>query len=102
MNIFPFKMNAKIDEFALSLAEEFIKAYALETDTSSKKNEKKLAKANNALTSKVGTFKMENKLGIYKKARLGNKFMWALRENGLEKEYAEDATKNLLYKLNEK
>jgi hypothetical protein len=100
MNIFPFKMNAKIDEFALSLSEEFINAYALEKDKPSKKDEKKLAKANIALSNKITQFRMENKLGIYKKARIGNKFMWALREHGFDKEFAEDVTKKLLHKLN--
>ena len=100
--MFNFKMNTKIDEFSMSLAEEFIKAYMLEADKSSKKSEKKLAKANNALATKIDKFKAENKLGIYKKARIGNKFMWHLREQGFEKELAEDVTKKLLYKLNEK
>jgi hypothetical protein len=95
-------MNAKIDEFASSLADEFIKAYSLETDKSSKKNEKKLANINNALSGKIKKFKSENNLGIYRKARLGNKFMWALREHGFEKEFAEDVTKKLFYILHEK
>jgi hypothetical protein len=102
MGIFKFKMNATIDEFSISLADEFIKAYSLGTDKSSKKNEKKLAKANNAISNKIDNFKKENKLGIYKKARIGNKFMWALREHGFENEFAEDITKKLFYKLNEK
>jgi len=102
MNIFQFKMNTKIDEFAFSLADEFIKAYSLETGKPSKKNDKKLAKANNTLSGKIANFKMENKLGVYRKARIGNKFMWTLREHGFEKEFAENVTKKLLYKLNEK
>lgn len=101
MKLFQFKMNAKIDQFAVSLADDFIKAYSLETDKPSKKDEKKLAKINNSLSNKIYNFKAENKLGIYKKARIGNKFMWALREHGLEKGFADEITKKLFLKLNE-
>jgi hypothetical protein len=102
MNIFQFKINRKIDEFSVSLAEEYISASSLEEGKSSKKYYKKLDRADNALNSKIENFKKENKLGIYRKARIGNKFMWFLLEHGVEKELAEDITKKILLKLNEK
>jgi hypothetical protein len=101
MKFFQFNINTKVDEFAASLADDFIKAYSLETDKPTRKDEKKLAKINTSLSNKIHSFKAENKLGIYKKARVGNKFMWALREHGIEKEFAEDITKKLFLKLNE-
>ena len=101
MKLFQFKMNAKIDQFAASLADDFIKGYSLESDKRSKKDEKKLAKINITLSNKISSFKAENELGIYKKARIGNKFMWALREHGFEKGFADDITKKLFLKLNE-
>ena len=102
MKLSQFKLNSKIDEFSISLAEEYLSASSLEKVKSSKKNEKKLAKVNSALYSKIDKFKKENKLGIYRKARIGNKFMWFLLEHGIEKNIAEDITNKLLLKLNEK
>ena len=102
MRFFQFKINAEIDAFAISLAEDYIKAYSLETEKSSKKNKKKLSRANDLLSDKIKRFKIDNKLGVYRKARVGNKFMWALREHGFEKELSEDVTKKLFYILNEK
>ena len=103
MKIFQFfKINKKLDEFALSLADEFIKANSIKTDKKSKKNDIKLAKANDMLAMKIKAFQNENKLGIYGKARVGNKFMWALREHGFEKEFSEDITRKLFHKFNEK
>lgn len=102
MKLFNLKINEKTDEFAMSLADEFIKAYSLETDKKSKKDEKKLANISNVISNKIISFKAENKLGIYRKARIGNKFMWALREHGFDKQFSEDITKKLFYQLNEK
>ncbi len=100
MIFFRFKENKKTDDFAVSLADEYIKAFLLESNKPSKKTNKKLTSINNSLSNKIQEFKTDNKLSVYRKARLGNKFMWALREHGLEKELSEDITKNLLNLLN--
>ena len=102
MKFFKFEINKKIDEFSISLAKDYIDASSLEKGKISTKNDKKLTKANNALYRRIEEFKKENKLGVYKKARIGNKFMWFLIENDVEKELAEDLTNKILLKLHEK
>ena len=44
-------------------------------------------------------FQKENKLGIYKKAKLGNVFKWKLREMGYSDDFAERATKDIVTRL---
>ena len=100
MNILRFSINTKIDEFALDLAEEVVNLSSAEVGKSTKKDSKKLSRANKALTQKIHQFSKENKLGVYKKARIGNKFMWYLREHGFEKEIAKDLTQALIHQLN--
>ena len=64
------------------------------------KIEKKLTQAIRHVNIKIENYKKENKLNIYRKARIGNTFMWSLRENGYDDEFSEDITKEFLYKLN--
>ena len=44
-------------------------------------------------------FRTEHKLGIYKKARLGNTFRWELTDLGYDKRFAEDATQRLIVRI---
>ena len=41
----------------------------------------------------------ENKLGIYRKAKLGNVFKWKLKELGYSDEFVERATKEIVTRL---
>ena len=100
--MFGFSFNAKIDAFALALAEEVVTVYSAETGKSAKKDSKKLALANQAFYEKIQDFRKENKLGVYKKARIGNKFMWYLREHGFDNKISEDLTQKLILQLNTK
>jgi hypothetical protein len=44
-------------------------------------------------------FHEQQKLGVYKKAKLGNVFQWKLRELGYSTEFAERATKEIVTRL---
>ena len=61
---------------------------------------KKLNKAVKNMSNKVTEFKLTNKINWYKKARIGNKFMWALKEKKYDELFIEDITNKLLIQLN--
>src|SRR5690349_2907436 len=51
------------------------------------------------LGSRAVRFQSEKKLGIYKKAKLGNVFKWKLKELGYSDDFAERATKEIVTRL---
>ena len=51
------------------------------------------------LAARAVRYRQEHKLGIYKKAKLGNVFRWKLQELGYSTEFAERATKEIVTRL---
>jgi hypothetical protein len=51
------------------------------------------------LEQQVTKFKAEHKLNVYRKAKLGNRFKWVLREKGYDAEYVDQLTNWLMFKL---
>jgi len=51
------------------------------------------------LEKQVTRFKAEHKLNTYRKAKLGNRFKWVLRERGYDAEYVDQLTTWLMLKL---
>lgn len=47
----------------------------------------------------IERFKLQHKLNIYKKAKFGNSFQWALKDAGYDQEFVNALTKELLLKL---
>src|SRR3989338_1495634 len=85
-------------EFGVSLAEFFMERIPL--DAYSKKN-KSLAKKQEVLDKmflKIQPFKMQHKLNIYKKAKLGNAFKWKLLDANYDPELVDELTKLLMLK----
>ena len=46
--------------------------------------------------AKAAAFQRENKLGWYRKAKLGNEFRWELKELGYDEKFVEVATEGLV------
>ena len=57
---------------------------------------------NSAVCNKAVAYKNEHKLGVYKKARLGNTFRWELEALGYSKKLIETATEGLVVYLTRK
>jgi len=51
------------------------------------------------LAARAVRYHEEHKLGVYKKAKLGNVFRWKLQELGYSTAFAERATKELVTRL---
>jgi hypothetical protein len=100
MGLFGSASSKQVDEFAKGLARELAEQCPPEPGGSGggKPNAtpKKLVSTLEEICRKALGFKEQHRLGIYKKARLGNTFRWELTTLGYEKAFAEDATQRLI------
>jgi len=90
--------SVSVDDFAKELAEELAKRYppSMEAELDKKISSKRLTKILEDLYGKVSEYKVNNKLGIYKKAKLGNSFKWELKELGYSSDFVDLATEGLV------
>ena len=104
MGLFGSVSGKEVDTFAKSLAQEVAKRYppALDKAGQRRLSEKRLAEILEGVVKKAVQFKDEHKLGVYKKARLGNTFRWELDELGYSKKFIEVATEGLIVYLTRK
>jgi len=90
----------ELEEFATKLAEDlgrrFPPASEARTDPGAKNQLNVILEG---LGARAIRFQKERKLGIYKKAKLGNVFKWKLREMGYSDGFAERATKEIVTRL---
>ncbi|HTS22015.1 MAG TPA: hypothetical protein VMN79_09400 [Casimicrobiaceae bacterium] len=90
----------ELEEFAAGLADDlarrFPPAAESRTDAGAKHQIKVILEG---LATRAVRYREEHKLGIYKKAKLGNVFRWKLEEHGYTKEFAERATKEIITRL---
>lgn len=94
-------LKKEIDDLARSMADDLIKSYSIEIARSKqdKKHRRILGKALDAVYARAQAFHRERRLGVYGRARLGNGFQWALKEQGYPEEFVQEATKGLLLAL---
>jgi len=90
----------ELEEFASVLASDlgrrFPPASEARTDPGAKHQVKVILEG---LAARAVRYHEEHKLGIYKKAKLGNVFKWKLRELGYSPEFIEQATKEIITRL---
>jgi hypothetical protein len=98
MGIFSSASTSDVDAFAKTLALDLAKRYppALDQGSARKLSQKRLTTILEETFAKAVQFKTEHKLGIYKKARLGNTFRWELQELGYSEKFVETATEGLV------
>src|SRR2546423_13411928 len=100
MAIFGFLNTRELEGFAAGLAEDlgrrFPPASEARTDPGAKHQIKVILEG---LGARAVRFQREQKLGIYKKAKLGNVFKWKLKELGYSEPFAELATKEIVTRL---
>ena len=89
-----------IEEFATVLATDlgrrFPPASEARTDPGARNQLKIILEG---LGARAVRFHKEHKLGVYKKAKLGNTFKWKLRDVGYSAEFCEQATKEIVTRL---
>lgn len=104
MGLFGSVSGKQIDEFAKSLAQELAKRYppALDTGSERRISQKRLTTILEDTFNRAMEFKKQHKLGVYKKARLGNTFRWDLQEMGYSEKFVETATEGLIVYITRK
>jgi hypothetical protein len=104
MALFGSVSGKEVDLFAKGLAEEIARQYPPALDNASERtlSEKRLARILEGVCTRALEFKNEHKLGVYKKARLGNTFRWELEALGYSRKLIETATEGLVVYLTRK
>lgn len=95
LNIFGGK---ELEEFAKSLAQEILRQFppAMANDPQRMVNPKRLTAVIEEVCEKAAQFKEDKKLGMFKKASLGNTFQWELKEMGYNEKFVEVATEAMI------
>jgi hypothetical protein len=98
MGLFGGVSSKQIDEFAKSLADSVAKRYppALDTAAEKRMSVNRITKVLEDTYSKASDFHRSHRLGVYKKARLGNSFKWELKGLGYSEKFIEVATEGLI------
>lgn len=105
MGLFGSVSSKEVDQFAKSLAQEIAKRYPASIDTGGgerKLSQKRLTSILEDAYQKAIEYKRQHRLGVYKKARLGNTFRWELEELGYSKRFIETATEGLVVYITRK
>jgi hypothetical protein len=91
-------LNCKdVDEFADSIVGDLMKRYPpTGVELPGKKAAEKLRQTHDVIFRRVETFARAQKLNLYKKAHMGNRFKWALREAGYPDEFVDALTFELV------
>ena len=85
--------------FGVSLARFFMERVPLNDLNGKNKSVAKRQEVLNKLTQQVTKFKLEHKLNVYKKAKLGNAFKWTLRDAGYDSAFADELTNWLMLRF---
>src|SRR4030065_272662 len=83
MGILEWFGTREVDELAAAIAAELVKRVppgALESRT--RKAAERLRNTHDAIFARAGKFARTHPLNVYKRARLGNQFRWALPRSG--------------------
>jgi hypothetical protein len=104
MGLFGSVSGKDIDSFAKGLVQELAKRYppALDKGNERKISQKRLTTILEDTYTRAVEFRGQHKLGIYKKARLGNTFRWELQDMGYSAKFVELATEGLIVYITRK
>lgn len=97
MGILQWFDTAEVDELARSIATELVKRIPPSLlDSHTKSAADRLRNTHDAIFARAGKFARTHKLNIYKKARFGNQFRWALKEAGYPPDFVDSWTYELV------
>ena len=92
--------TTELEEFAnvlaIDLGRRFPPASEARTDTGAQHQLKVILEG---LSARAMRYHEEHKLGIYRKAKLGNVFKWKLKELGYSDAFSERATKTIVTRI---
>lgn len=86
-------------KFGESLARYFLDNVPHDPGVSEKKFAAKTAAVLENMSRQIDKFRAQNPLNVYKKAKLGNAFKWALKDSGHDQAYIDKLTDWLVTRL---
>jgi hypothetical protein len=87
----------EVDEFADSIVADLVRRLPPSgADSRAKKTAERLRKTHDVIFARVDKFARSRSLNLYKKARLGNRIKWSLKEAGYPAEFADSLTFELV------
>jgi hypothetical protein len=97
MGLFQWFDTKEVDQLAETIAAELVKRVPPQKlDERDAKAAKRLQNTHSSIFARASTFAQLHKLNLYKKARLGNQFRWALKEAGYPPDFIESWTYELV------
>src|SRR5262245_37597078 len=100
MSLLKLLDTSRLEEFATGLADDlarrFPPASESRTDPGARHQLKVILEG---LSARAVRYREQHRLGVYRKAKLGNVFQWRLKEHGYSAEFVERATKELITRL---
>jgi hypothetical protein len=104
MGLFGSVSGKDVDVFAKGLVQELAKRYppALDKGSERKISQKRLTTILEDTFTSAIEFQRKHKLGVYKKARLGNTFRWEMQDMGYSEKFVELATEGLVVYITRK
>lgn len=90
----------ELEDFATALAEDLSRRFPPESEKRTDPGAKHQIKViTDGLAARAVRYHAEHKLGIYRKAKLGNVFKWKLKEAGYSDEFSENVTREIVTRL---
>ncbi|MES2508787.1 MAG: hypothetical protein V4625_02595 [Pseudomonadota bacterium] len=99
MKIFSWFDARAARECGVSLAKLVLKELPAGAAVKEKKFAEKADKTLNHVTRELAVFKQKHGLNAYQKAKLGNAFLWTLKDSGVNDAYADQLTEWLALRL---
>ncbi|HXF67795.1 MAG TPA: hypothetical protein VNK67_14005 [Burkholderiales bacterium] len=101
MGLFGSVSGKQVDEFATALARELAQRCPPPFGDDGRRGDsaKRLARALEDVFERAAGFRRLHKLGVYKKARLGNTFRWELKALGYDPKFVETVTQSLVVRI---
>jgi hypothetical protein len=96
--ILEFLSTRRVAELAKSLAQDVARRYppAIANSPANVVSQQRVSDILEEVFARVTNFGPENRLGWYKRARLGSSFRWELNELGYDKKFVDTATEGLI------
>ncbi len=101
MALFDWFSGKEVTAFARDLADRLAKRYpaALDVNPEKKLSPARLTKVLEDTLLQAVEFNREHRLGVFRKAKLGNEFRWRLKELGYTEKFIDVATEGLMVHL---
>jgi hypothetical protein len=100
MALFGLVNTRELDEFATALAEDLNRRFPPSSEKRTDPGAKhQLSVITEGLAARAVRFHQQQKLGIYRKAKLANVFRWKLAEFGYSKAFVERVTRDVVTRL---